>query len=73
MSLGEKFQELAAMAVRRELTLINAAAFPVILTFVAMYAALGPLLEIQFGLDESNVLLVRLAGLPAMALAPFAG
>src|SRR5215204_2373943 len=39
VSLGTKFKELAAMAVRRELTLINAAAFPVLLTFVAMYTA----------------------------------
>jgi MFS family permease len=45
----------------------------VLLSFVAMYAALGPVLETEFGLDESNVLLVRLAGLPAIALAPFAG
>ena len=44
-----------------------------LLSFVAVYAALGPLLEVQFGLDESDVLLVRLAGLPAIALAPVAG
>jgi MFS family permease len=73
VSLGEKFKELAAMAIRRELTLINAAAFPVILTFVAMYAALGPVLQAQFGLDDTSVLYVRLAGLPAMLLAPLAG
>jgi MFS transporter, YNFM family, putative membrane transport protein len=73
VSLGEKFRELAAMAVRRELTLINAAAFPVLLSFVAMYAALGPILQSQFALDDTSVLYVRLAGLPAMLLAPLAG
>jgi MFS transporter, YNFM family, putative membrane transport protein len=73
VSLGQKFKELAAMAVRRELTLINAAAFPVLLSFVAMYAALGPILQTQFGLDDTSVLYVRLAGLPAMLLAPLAG
>jgi MFS transporter, YNFM family, putative membrane transport protein len=73
VSLGEKFKELAAMAVKRELTLINVAAFPVLLTFVAMYAALGPILQAQFGLDDTSVLYVRLAGLPAMLLAPLAG
>jgi MFS transporter, YNFM family, putative membrane transport protein len=73
VSLGEKFKELAAMAVRRELTLVNAAAFPVILSFVAMYAALGPILQTQFGLDDTSVLYVRLAGFPAMLLAPLAG
>ena len=61
------------MAVRRELTLINAAAFPVLLSFVAMYAALGPILRTQFGLDATSVVYVRLAGLPAMLLAPLAG
>ena len=50
MSLGQKYKELGVMAVRRELTLINAAAFPVLLSFVAMYAALGPLLQTQVGL-----------------------
>ena len=72
-SLAQKYRELGALAVRRELLLPYAACCTVLLSFVAMYAALGPLLETQFGLDESNVLLVRLAGLPAMALAPFAG
>ena len=61
------------MAVRRELVLPNAASFPVLLSFVGMYAALGPLLRTQFGLDDADVLLVRLAGLPAMLLAPLAG
>jgi MFS transporter, YNFM family, putative membrane transport protein len=73
VSLGRKFKELVAMAVRRELTLINVAAFPVLLTFVAMYAALGPVLQTQFALDATSVLYVRLAGLPAILLAPVAG
>lgn len=38
-----------------------------------MCAALGPLLQSQFQLDHTSVLLVRLAGLPAMLLAPVAG
>jgi YNFM family putative membrane transporter len=45
----------------------------VLLSFVAMYAALGPLLETRFGLDHADVLLVRLAGLPGMVLSPLAG
>jgi len=52
---------------------VNAGSFPVLLSFVGMYAALGPLLQTQFKLDHTSVLLVRLAGLPAMLLAPFAG
>jgi predicted MFS family arabinose efflux permease len=73
ISLAQKYKELGAMAVRRELTLLNAASFPVLLSFVAMYAALGPVLRTQFGLDETGVLFVRLAGLPAILLAPLAG
>jgi MFS transporter, YNFM family, putative membrane transport protein len=73
VSLGERFKELGAMAIRPELTLINAASLPVLLSFVAMYAALGPLLQTEFGLGETGVLFVRLAGLPAMLLAPLAG
>jgi MFS transporter, YNFM family, putative membrane transport protein len=72
-SLGQKYRQLGALAVRRELALPYAACCTVLLSFVAKYAALGPVLETEFGLDESNVLLVRLAGLPAIALAPFAG
>jgi MFS family permease len=71
--LGQKYRELATLAVRRELVLPNVASFSVLLSFVAMYAALGPLLRTQFGLDDAGVLLVRLAGLPAMLLAPVAG
>jgi YNFM family putative membrane transporter len=72
-SLSQKYRELAKLSVRHELVLPNLAAFPVLLSFVGMYAALGPLLQTQFGLDDRGVLLVRLAGLPAMLLAPLAG
>jgi MFS transporter, YNFM family, putative membrane transport protein len=71
--LGQKFRGLLALAGKRELLLVNAAAFPVIMSFVGMYAALGPLLQEQFKLDDTSVLLVRLAGLPAILLAPVAG
>jgi predicted MFS family arabinose efflux permease len=72
-SLGQKYRELAALAVRRELALPYAACLPVLLSFVAMYAALGPLLQTRFGLDDSEVLLVRLAAMPVMLMAPLAG
>jgi YNFM family putative membrane transporter len=73
VSLGQKYRALARLAVRRELALVNAASFPVLLSFVGMYAALGSVLQNQFRLDHTSVLLVRLAGLPAMLLAPAAG
>jgi hypothetical protein len=56
--LAQKYRELGTLAVRRELALPIMACFPVLLSFVAMY---------------SGVLMVRLAALPAMLLAPLAG
>jgi MFS transporter, YNFM family, putative membrane transport protein len=72
-SLGQKYRQLARLAIQRELVLPNVASIPVLLSFVAMYAALGPLLQNQFGLPDTSVLYVRLAGLPAILLAPLAG
>jgi YNFM family putative membrane transporter len=72
-SLGQKYRGLLALAAKRELFLVNAASFPVIMSFVGMYAALGPLLQEHFRLDDTSLLLVRLAGLPALLLAPVAG
>jgi YNFM family putative membrane transporter len=72
-TLARRFRRFAVLAGRRELALPVVAAFPVLLTFVATYAALGPELQAHFGLDQADILLVRLAGLPAMLLAPVAG
>jgi MFS family permease len=73
VSLRRRYRALAALAVRRELALPYLATLAVLLSFVAMYAALGPLLRGHFGLADRGVLLVRLAGLPGMVLAPLAG
>ena len=72
-SLRQKYRELGAAVARRELALPYVACLPVLLSFVAMYAALGPLVQREFGLAETDVLFVRLAALPAMLLAPMAG
>jgi MFS transporter, YNFM family, putative membrane transport protein len=72
-SLGHKYRELAAVAVHRELALVYAACLPVLFSFVAMYAALGPHVQTRFGLDDTDLLLVRLAALPVMLLTPLAG
>ena len=71
--LAQSYRQLAALARQPQLALVYAAACTVLLSFVAMYAALGPLLETPFGLDHGDVLLVRLAGLPGMVLSPLAG
>jgi predicted MFS family arabinose efflux permease len=72
-SLAEEYRQLGAVARRRQLALPYLACCTILLSFVAMYAALGPWLATRFGLDSANVLLVRLAGLPGMILAPLAG
>ena len=71
--LAQRYRELAVLARRPQLALVYAAVCTVLLSFVAMYAVLGPLLETRFGLDHGEVLLVRLAGLPGMVLSPLAG
>jgi MFS family permease len=73
LTLGHRFRRLAPLAARRELALPYAAGFTLLLSFVAMYTALGPELAGRFGLGSGEVLLVRLAGLPGMLLAPLAG
>lgn len=72
-TLGQRFSQMAGLLTRRDMILPYLAAMTVLLTFVAMYAALGPLLQARFGLDPSDIMLVRLAGLPGMVLAPLAG
>jgi predicted MFS family arabinose efflux permease len=72
-SLGQKYLQLAGLARHRPLLLPYLASLTVLTSFVAMYAALGPLLQTRFGLGHSAVLLVRLAGLPGMVLSPLAG
>ncbi|HLR95395.1 MAG TPA: MFS transporter [Jiangellaceae bacterium] len=70
--LGRRYAQLTGLLTRRDLVMPYAAALTVLLSFVAMYAGLGPHLA-GFGLDQTDVLWVRLAGLPGMLLAPFAG
>jgi YNFM family putative membrane transporter len=72
-SLGQKYRELATLAGRRQLLLPYLASTTIVLSFVAMYAALGPLLVSRFELGNADILLIRLAGLPGMALSPLAG
>jgi MFS family permease len=72
-SLGQKYRELATLATQRQLLLPYLASLTLLMSFVAMYAALGPVLATRFGLGNPDILLVRLGGLPGMVLAPLAG
>ena len=70
MSPSQRYRALRTLLVRPELTLLNAASFPVILSFVGMYAALGPLLQTHFALDDTGVLLVRSRRTPGPIAGP---
>jgi MFS transporter, YNFM family, putative membrane transport protein len=73
LSLGARFRQLPAHAGRPGLAPALVAGFALFLTFVAMYSALGPQLQEHIGLTSREVLLVRVAAVPAMLLAPLAG
>ncbi|MGH8958206.1 MAG: MFS transporter [Acidimicrobiia bacterium] len=73
LPLSETYRSLVTLARRRELISVYLAALTVLGSFVAMYATLGPLLLDRYALEGTDVLFVRLAGLPAMMLSPLAG
>lgn len=64
-SLPRRFGRLAQVAARPPVLLLALAHVTLLLSLVAMYTALGPHL-VRFGLDPSQVVLLRLVGLPGM-------
>ncbi|QTF06867.1 MFS transporter [Brenneria izadpanahii] len=70
--LGHRFVALASIAVRPAVLLLSCAHITLLLSFVAMYTALGPHLAV-LGLDPAKVILLRLIGLPCMFAALLVG
>lgn len=70
--LGHRFAAMARLLARPAILLLSCAHITLLLSFVAMYTALGPHLQ-TLGLDGGRVLLLRLAGLPLMFVALLAG
>ncbi|CPR17965.1 MFS transporter [Brenneria goodwinii] len=70
--LGHRFAALGAIAVRPAVLLLSLAHVTLLLSFVAMYTALGPHLDV-LGLDPDKVILLRLVGLPGMFVALLVG
>nr|RKW45418.1 MAG: MFS transporter [Lautropia sp.] len=70
--LGHRFAAMARLLARPAILLLSCAHITLLLSFVAMYTALGPHLQ-TLGLDGGRVLLLRLAGLPLMFMALLAG
>ncbi|WP_198141818.1 MFS transporter [Leucobacter komagatae] len=64
-NLPRRFVRLAQVAARPSVLLLALAHVTLLLSLVAMYTALGPHL-VRFGLDPSQVVLLRLVGLPGM-------
>lgn len=64
-NLPRRFVRLSQVAARPSVLLLALAHVTLLLSLVAMYTALGPHL-VRFGLDPSQVVLLRLVGLPGM-------
>lgn len=71
-SLGAQFAVLLRMLTGHKMMCLSGAHITLLLSFVALYTALGGRLS-QLGMPESAILLIRLAALPAMFLCLAAG
>lgn len=72
VSLVRRFAAVGRVAARPAVLLLSAAHLTLLLSFVAMYTGLGPHLD-ALGLDASQVIWLRLAGLPGMFATLLAG
>lgn len=63
--LGERFAALARLAMQPRILLLGCAHITLLLSFVAMYSALGPHL-VGLGFDPSRIIALRMVGLPGM-------
>ena len=72
-SILSVYKNMAALLIRPSLLSAYAAAFMVLLSFVAMYSGLGGYLENRYGIDQNGLFLIRLAGIPGMLLSPLFG
>jgi predicted MFS family arabinose efflux permease len=64
---------MAALLRSPSLLAAYAAALMVLLSFVAMYSGLGPYLSNRYGINQNNLLFIRMAGIPGMLLSPLVG
>ena len=70
--LWHRFIALGRLALQPPVLLLSCAHITLLLSFVAMYTALGSQLRV-LGLDSEQVILLRLVGLPGMFVALLAG
>lgn len=67
------YRRMLALLGRPALVQIYAAALVVLLSFVAMYSALGPHLNLHYHVSASQMFSLRVAGIPGMLIALLAG
>lgn len=72
LDLKRRFAAVSKVATRPAVILLSAAHLTLLLSFVAMYTGLGPHLS-SLGLDSSQVIWLRLVGLPGMFVSLIAG
>ncbi|MFT0846254.1 MFS transporter [Actinomycetaceae bacterium L2_0104] len=70
--LGQRFAETARLITKLPMALLAFAHLTLLLSFTAMYTALGPHLG-DLGLEPSDVIWLRLIGLPGMFASLFVG
>lgn len=70
--LGHRFVALGKIAVRPAIVLLSCAHITLLLSFVAMYTALGPYLA-GLNFDPATVIALRLVGLPGMFMTLLVG
>lgn len=67
------YRNMVALLRFHSLLAAYAAALMVLLSFVAMYSGLGPYLDSVYGINQNNLLFIRMAGIPGMLLSPLSG
>jgi YNFM family putative membrane transporter len=72
-SLRTVYARMGRLLGNRVLLAAYFAAFTLLFTFVGMYSGLAPYLQTTFGVNSQQLLLVRIAAIPGMALSLLAG
>lgn len=73
VSLVNVYKNMAKLLTSPSLLAVFAASFTLLFSFVPMYSGLAPYLQNKYGIDQNELFLIRLAGVPGMLLSPLSG
>jgi MFS transporter, YNFM family, putative membrane transport protein len=73
VNIPSVYRNMATLLKSHSLLAAYAATLMVLLSFVAMYSGLEPYLSSHYKLDQNDLLLIRMAGIPGMLLSPMFG